>query len=1253
MPLPFGNQTGSHTYRWLWFVWLALSTLWSALSIASTPATTFGKGGLPVLTVAAISNGGVGSFVFTGNNGWTTQTIVTTTAGVSTPGTPQTLAAAGVSTSITASAPPGFLLTGAACNGMGTGGSAILAGNTLTLDTAATAFGAVIGCTLTFTRLPTLTLTAISNGGVGSFLFTGTNGWANQTITTTTPGVGVSGASQVLSSPGVASTITAGTPIGYLLSGASCTGMGSGGTATLVGNSLTLNAAATAAGANISCTFIVAKQPTLTLTAISNGGVGSFVFAGTNGWSGQTITTTIPGVGVAGATQVLASPGTSTAITANLPPGYVLVGASCTGMGSGGTANLVGNTISLNSAATAPGATISCTTTFTKLPTVTLVVISNGGVGAFTFAGTNGWVNQTITTTVSGAGVAGATQTLVSAGTATSISQSAPPGFTLVAASCTGLGSGGAASLLGNAVTLDPAATAAGANIVCTVTNELPPSVTISDVIITEGNGGATNAVFAVNLSMASGQTVSVTYSTADGTAAEPSDYTNTSGTLMFAPGQTSQNVSVPVIGETLPEANETFFVNLSGAVNATITDSQGVATISNDDVPITVNPATLPNGMVATPYNQLLTANGGSGPYLFAVTVGALPAGLTLSPGGLLSGTPTAGGSFTITVAATDGSPAPGPYTGSRVYTFAIDPPMLTLPVTNLAGGVLGQSYSAAIAPATGGTAPYQYAVTNGALPGGLTLDALTGAITGNPNALGTTNFSVTATDDSTGTGPYSVMQTYSIAVVDVPTIANALTITVPYDAATTNVPLNITGGAATSVAVATGPSHGTANAAGITMTYQPTVGFAGSDSFTYTASNSAGTSLPATVNVTVADPIVTITPSGGFTATAGTPYNQTFTFGGGAPPWSSYQVSTLPAGVAITGTTSNTVTISGTPSEAGTFNLNVSATDSSTGNGPFTVLQTFALNVSPPTLTLNPSNLPNGTAGVAYNQSIAITGGVAPYTVTPSGVLPTGITFDAMTHTFSGTPTQSGSFNVSVTATDSTLGIAGTVTGVYTLVIGVPTLSLTPTAGALPAGVGGTAYSQTFAASGGVGPYTYSPVAGAVPSGLALNTTTGVLSGIPTVAGNFNFSIRATDSTSGTAATITQTYTLAITAPTISIGPAILPNGVVSMPYNQQLSATGGTTPYAFAVSAGTLPAGLSLSSNGLLSGTPSLATTANFTITVTDALGFMSSATYTMGPLPAPRAVPVQNLGGLLLMILTMLSIGLLTFGQTTRT
>src|SRR5439155_1625730 len=110
------------------------------------------------------------------------------------------------------------------------------------------------------------------------------------------------------------------------------------------------------------------------------------------------------------------------------------------------------------------------------------------------------------------------------------------------------------------------------------------PGVSITNVTLTEGNSGSTNAVFNVSLSAASGRTVTVNYASANGTATAGSDYVSTNGLLSFAPGTTNQSVVVKVIADTLSEANETFFVNLSNPTNATITDSQGLGTINNDD---------------------------------------------------------------------------------------------------------------------------------------------------------------------------------------------------------------------------------------------------------------------------------------------------------------------------------------------------------------------------------------------------------------------------------------------------------------------------------------------------------------------------------------------------------------------------------------------------------------------------------------------------------------------------------------------
>jgi hypothetical protein len=107
---------------------------------------------------------------------------------------------------------------------------------------------------------------------------------------------------------------------------------------------------------------------------------------------------------------------------------------------------------------------------------------------------------------------------------------------------------------------------------------------------MTEGNSGTTNAVFTVSLSAASTVPVTVNYATVDGTASAGSDYQATSGTLTFAPGETTRTIAVSVIGDRLAEPNETFLVNLSGPTNATIATGQGVGTILDDEPRLSIS---------------------------------------------------------------------------------------------------------------------------------------------------------------------------------------------------------------------------------------------------------------------------------------------------------------------------------------------------------------------------------------------------------------------------------------------------------------------------------------------------------------------------------------------------------------------------------------------------------------------------------------------------------------------------------------
>ena len=175
----------------------------------------------------------------------------------------------------------------------------------------------------------------------------------------------------------------------------------------------------------------------------------------------------------------------------------------------------------------------------------------------------------------------------------------------------------------------------------------------------------------------------------------------------------------------------------------------------------ITVLPPTLPAGTVAVPYSQLITAIGGTAPYTFALTAGTLPAGLTLLSDGTLSGTPTAGGTFPLTVVATDANG----FTGTINYNLLINPPIIVINPPTLPSGTVGVPYSQTLV-ASGGTPTYTLVVTGGTLPPGTTLDPNTGLLGGVPTVAGTFNFTVTATDSSTGTGPYTGTRDYTVVI-------------------------------------------------------------------------------------------------------------------------------------------------------------------------------------------------------------------------------------------------------------------------------------------------------------------------------------------------------------------------------------------------------------------------------------------------------------------------------------------------------
>lgn len=207
-----------------------------------------------------------------------------------------------------------------------------------------------------------------------------------------------------------------------------------------------------------------------------------------------------------------------------------------------------------------------------------------------------------------------------------------------------------------------------------------------------------------------------------------------------------------------------------------------------------------------------------------------------------------------------------------------------------------------------------------------------------------------------------------------------------------------------------------------------------------------------------------------------------------------------------------------------------------------------------------------------------------------TPNGgTLPPGLNLSAG-GAISGIPTQSGNFSFGVKVTDSG-GCLGTQN--FTLNVICPTITLA----ALPGGTAGTAYSVSNLASGGSAPYNLSLSGGALPPGVVISGNG--LTGTPTQAGAFDFTLLATDA-SGCANS--RSYTVTVVCPTITLTPASLPPATLNTAYPQTVSASPAGGNYSFAVTSGALPSGLTLNSNGSFSGAPTLSGTFNFRITAT---------------------------------------------------
>ena len=378
--------------------------------------------------------------------------------------------------------------------------------------------------------------------------------------------------------------------------------------------------------------------------------------------------------------------------------------------------------------------------------------------------------------------------------------------------------------------------------------------------------------------------------------------------------------------------------------------------------------------------------------------------------------------------------------------------------------------------------------------------------------------------------------------------------------------------------------------------ITGTPT-GSGGPTTFTVEVVDSVGVTATESLSITIVPaPVITTTsplPNGDVSVT----YSQTLVVSGGIAPYTwSVLSGALPAGLSL----STSGAITGTPTASGgpttiTFKVVDSVGGTTTKSLSITIVPALVITTLQPLLT--------GDVNVAYSQTLAVSGGIAPYTWSiQSGSLPSGLLLTPSGE-ITGTP---------LTLTDSTAiifkvsdNVGGTAIKSLSITI-MPTPAIT-TSSSLAGGEVGITYLQTLAVSGGTAPYTWSITSGTLPTGLSLNSS-GTITGTPTISGGpTGIVIEVTDNAGGAT---TKGFSITIVAAPSVTTTSPIANGAIGVKYSQTLAVSGGTAPFIWSIKSGALPLGLSLNSNGVIMGTPS--TSGNFTATLSVTDSFVPANT-----------------------------------------
>ncbi|HKY05667.1 MAG TPA: putative Ig domain-containing protein, partial [Blastocatellia bacterium] len=626
-----------------------------------------------------------------------------------------------------------------------------------------------------------------------------------------------------------------------------------------------------------------------------------------------------------------------------------------------------------------------------------------------------------------------------------------------------------------------------------------------------------------------------------------------------------------------------------------------------------------LPIAAVGVPYRFELKATAGTAPYTWGKKkkkFGAFPDGITLSPEGILSGTPTVQGTFNFTLNVKDraGKGATKPLT----LEVGPPPPPLEVRTAQLPNATHGLAYNAKL-EAAGGVAPYAWSLETGTLPDGLALGAQ-GEITGRPTTIGAASFTVKLTDSL---GTVSTKQLF-IVVIQPPPPLTITTISLPETSAERSYSqtLQASGGLPPySWSLASG-SLG----AGLNLTADGHISGTpvapGVSVFVVRVMDSAQQTITRTLAINI-KPADKLAPFGQL-ETPGSRVTVTNTITGTG--WALDNVGIDKVEVLVDGQKATdaiyrlprpdiAATWGNFPNGANSgFSFSLDTTKFSNGDhhisvrlldaaGNATLIGSRSIIVQNQVLTIVTRELPRGKKGDPYSTQFTATNGKPPYSWSlVSGSLPTGMSLN-LSGVLAGTPTVAGTFTFGVKVTDST-GTSATVTFALLISPDVFPISILSRGEQAP-GTVGTPYANQLLFANGRSPRTWAMNSGVLPPGLSLNAASGLISGTPTQRGTYNFTVRLSDPTPTTV--FSEVLTIVISpAPLAITSTGVLTEAAPGAGYTHQLAATGGVPAYTWSLPAGSsLPPGLSLSAAGVISGTPTQTGTFNFTVKVSDQL------------------------------------------------